>query len=438
MALESKKKQPSAAAESPTVGIHYSCDSCFKDISQVLRIQCAECEEVDLCAECFGNGVEFQNHLKQHSYRIIPPLTSPIYSDGWRADEELLLIEGCESQGMGNWEDIAEHVGAKDQWQCQDHYLSIYLSPHIPPIKKPSVPISELAAPQPSLPANHEIAGYMPLRGEFETEFENDFEAALKDFLFNEDDSPVETKLKLSLLQAYSGILDSRHARRQFITDHNLLEFKKQQQIEKSRSKEDRDIFLALKPFARFLSAQDFSALHRGLVREEEIKRRIYQLQEYRRNGLRSLAQVSGYETEKKMFECYLKGGLMNHATPPLTKSPPPLGRPYEQGSSGQSLQQTQQQPPQHIRKASAPLNVSNADGVELLSEKERQICSLLRLYPRLYLTIKDTLIRENLKYGGLKRAQARAAIKIDVNKTSKLYDFFSSAGWISPPSTGE
>lgn len=89
-------------------------------------------------------------------------------------------------------------------------------------------------------------------------------------------------------------------------------------------------------------------------------------------------------------------------------------------------------------RKASMPLNISHADGIDLLSEKERHICSILRLYPRLYLNIKDTLIRECIRLGGLKRAQARAAVKIDVNKTSKLYDFFVAAGWIRPSAYGE
>lgn len=434
MAAEGKK------GTATSVGIHYSCDCCFKDISQMPRIQCAECEEVDLCAECFSSGVEFQNHLKHHSYRIIPPLIFPVYNiteeNSWRADEELLLIEGCENHGLGNWEDVSEHVGGiKDQWECEEHYYAVYLSPNKPLIKKPSVPISELASPQASLPAMHEVTGYMPARGEFETEYENEFEAILKDFLFSEDDSQVEIKLKKALLAGYSGILDARQARRQFIVEHNLLNFKKQQTIEKSRTKEDRDVFNSLKPFARFLSLQDFSTLHKDLTREEELKRRISQLHEYRRNGIRSLSQVPAFENEKKHFELYLKGGLISHATQPIITN---SSIKRDLTPIQQINQNNNNQPTQIGRKASAPLNISNAEGIDLLSEKERQICSLLRLYPRLYLTIKDTLIREHLKYGGLKRAQARAAIKIDVNKTSKLYDFFSSAGWIRPPASGE
>lgn len=466
MVTEGKRKS-ATCTDAP--GIHYSCDSCFKDISHVLRIQCAECDEVDLCAECFSNGVEFQNHQKHHAYRILPPFTFSVYNnnnsnqaiekdvkdekDGyWRADEELLLIEGCESHGLGNWEDVAEHVGAKDQWQCEAHFYATYLAPLEPPIKKPKTPWAELASPLPSLPANHEIAGYMPLRCEFETEVDNEFEAQLKDFLFLDDDVPAETRLKHALLECYSSVLDARQARRQFIFAHNLLDFKKQQSVEKSRNKEDREVFQALRPFARFLNTHDFSLVHRGLVREEELKRRIYQLHEYRRHGLRTLSQVPAYENERKHFELYLKGGLISQSTPPLSKSPPPTTSMTSFNSSLGPLTSARvtpvsaqvETPPQAApgssssRKASAPLNISHYDGIELLSEKERHICSILRLYPRLYIEIKDTLIREHLKHGGLKRAQARAAIKIDVNKTSKLYDFFTSAGWIKPPASGE
>ena len=43
-----------------------------------------------------------------------------------------------------------------------------------------------------SQPANHEIAGYMPGRLEFETEYENEAEQSVKDMIFNEDDAPEE------------------------------------------------------------------------------------------------------------------------------------------------------------------------------------------------------------------------------------------------------
>jgi hypothetical protein len=43
-----------------------------------------------------------------------------------------------------------------------------------------------------SQPANHEIAGYMPGRLEFETEYENEAEQIVKDMIFSEEDTPEE------------------------------------------------------------------------------------------------------------------------------------------------------------------------------------------------------------------------------------------------------
>lgn len=256
------------------------------------------------------------------------------------------------------------------------------------------------------------------------------------------------------MLDIYSGVLDRRMAKKMFIFEHNLLEFRKQQTVDKMRSKEDREIFTQIKPYARFLQAKAFDTFLVGLVREEELRRKNQMLQEYRRHGLRSFAEVSRFEGEKKHLELYLKGGSSLSRTPLPAKEPFPLPTPTPAVPSqipvpikavgadtpnqlGLFVEANKSTNPS-IRKASNPLNILNSDGIELLSEKEKHICSILRLYPRLYLNIKDTLIREYLRTGGLKRAQARASVKIDVNKTSRLYDFFISAGWIKPPASGE
>jgi transcriptional adapter 2-alpha len=54
-------------------------------------------------------------------------LDFPIFEGDWGADEELLLVEGLESYGIGNWEHIAEHVGTKNRIQCKEHYENVYV-----------------------------------------------------------------------------------------------------------------------------------------------------------------------------------------------------------------------------------------------------------------------------------------------------------------------
>lgn len=78
------------------------------------------------------------------------------------------------------------------------------------------------------------------------------------------------------------------------------------------------------------------------------------------------------------------------------------------------------------------PLDISRATDVELLSPEEQVLCSQLRILPKPYLAIKETLFRELLRAGGiLKKRTARELIKIDVNKTARIYEFFQAQRWI-------
>lgn len=55
-------------------------------------------------------------------------LDFPLFDLEWGADEELLLIEGLEMFGIGNWEQISEHLGAtKSKYECCLHYVKTYI-----------------------------------------------------------------------------------------------------------------------------------------------------------------------------------------------------------------------------------------------------------------------------------------------------------------------
>lgn len=296
-----------------------------------------------------------------------------------------------------------------------------------------------------SFPASHEITGYMPYREEFEVCFDNEAEVSIKDLVFMETDKSFDVRLKKCMLDIYSGTLDRRAGRQDFALQHGLINYKAQVALDKTRPKEERDVLNQIKPFARFMRTSDFDELTRGLVKEGELRKRIASLQEYRRAGIRRMDEAHRYEHEKKQLELYLKSGgaaiihrpikephplpvLPSRESHTITVTTTTITSPTDSQSTQAPSTSTQG------RKASAPLNISHADGIDLLTEKERELCSILRLYPRVYLHIKDTLIKEYLHHGGLKRAQARAAVKIDVNKTSRLYDFFVAAGWIKAP----
>ncbi|WOL07682.1 transcriptional adapter ADA2 isoform X2 [Canna indica] len=106
----------------------YHCNYCNKDISGKIRIKCTKCPDFDLCVECFSVGAEVTPHKSNHAYRVMDNLSFPLICPDWNADEEILLLEGIEMYGLGNWAEVAEHVGTKSKAQCIDHYTTSYLN----------------------------------------------------------------------------------------------------------------------------------------------------------------------------------------------------------------------------------------------------------------------------------------------------------------------
>ncbi|XP_010252737.1 PREDICTED: transcriptional adapter ADA2 isoform X2 [Nelumbo nucifera] len=106
----------------------YHCNYCNKDISGKIRIKCVKCPDFDLCVECFSVGAEVTPHKSNHPYRVMDNLSFPLICPDWNADEEILLLEGIEMYGLGNWAEVAEHVGTKSKAQCIDHYTTVYMN----------------------------------------------------------------------------------------------------------------------------------------------------------------------------------------------------------------------------------------------------------------------------------------------------------------------
>jgi transcriptional adapter 2-alpha len=84
---------------------------------------------------------------------------------------------------------------------------------------------------------------------------------------------------------------------------------------------------------------------------------------------------------------------------------------------------------------AAAPLNLASAPSLHLLTPAEQTLCSQLRILPKPFLLIKEILVREFARRGGkLRRREARDLVKIDVNKTSRIWDFLVQAGVLKVP----
>ncbi|KAF8629893.1 hypothetical protein AX15_003249 [Amanita polypyramis BW_CC] len=548
-------------------GVQYQCDSCACDLTHTIRIKCANpiCESdegVDICPPCFCAGKEFKQHKRTHAYRVIEINSYPIFTEDWGADEELLLLTGIASHGLGNWKKIAEHIGTRTKEEVEEHYNSVYVESHSWPIprmdltfdidpeqfqerKRRRIMTMNAAPPPPpknapaSTPAIHEITGFLPGRLEFEHELDNEAEDLVKDLEYgvcleyggdqiiedpddpdirarvkweeerrggpvrvhsdktsqngvvngvnghhhtksngsietastksedvtmangnssaDEDNAdevtqpqPIETQdslaFKVTLLEMYSQRVDRRMESKNLMFNRGLLENKKMQAADKKRPREDREIIHRLRSFAKLQTAEDYENFSTGILYESMLRRKIQELQHYRRLGLTTPADIEKYESDLAKRTQQAKGVTRDYALErsqgrtSCRQSSGPDPRRSSLASfagDGEDRRSRERETPGStagipIRRQPAPLNLANSPSLHLLTAPEQALCSQLRILPKPYLVIKETLVREYARRGGkLRRREARDLVKIDVNKTSRVWDFLVQAGYL-------
>ncbi|RHZ78685.1 hypothetical protein Glove_158g61 [Diversispora epigaea] len=81
------------------------------------------------------------------------------------------------------------------------------------------------------------------------------------------------------------------------------------------------------------------------------------------------------------------------------------------------------------------PLSITHLPHFNALHQKEVMVASTLRLTPVQYLTAKNTLVSAAQRYVQrslpFRKSDAQKLLRIDVNKASKLWEFFQQVKWI-------
>lgn len=413
-------------------------------------IRCAICINVEICPPCFAKGCEIDKHKNDHDYVIIKNEFLLIDDSNWTAKHELELLDILQQCGFGNWMDVGRRMHGKSAEECKTHYLQHYIDnqtlPGLPRIEESraslfgceSIPymykLQDLEEPPrfaPNTVNGRLLAGYNAARSDFEINFDNHAESLISDLEFDEfqpDDDAYDLAqaLQVAIVKAYNNRLKERMRRQRIIREHGLIAFRKIiSSIQRYENTITRPLAERLLIFMQLVDGMEFDFLMEGLHRAGELKNHINRLLEFRRNGLKHFYSVSMFQQLSKLRqenERERKQYLNNPEYSWRSLLPDSVA-----SCNSPILGSTQ-------RKTAPPLAIKGLPKYEKLSADERELCSVVRIVPTNYLDFKQLLITESKKNGYLRLAQARILLKIDVNKTRKIYDFLVEKGYINKP----
>jgi transcriptional adapter 2-alpha len=300
-----------------------------------------------------------------------------------------------------------------------------------------------------------ELTGYNVKRDEFDPEYDIDAELPLAEMEFRDTDTDLDKQLKLRMLEVYNKRLAERRARKAFVVDRGLLNVKKQQALERRRTSQEKEIHASVRVFARFLEPNEYEIMLEGLAAESRIRNRIAELKEYRRAGVRTLAEGEAYDAEKRRRVAeaarlralehpaygkqgarankYLsRDGYVNAATGAAGDGAAREVQKLAQSAGTNVGSRDAGDGGGRKKKAPLPLDLADLPGVDLLSKREKDLCVNSRLLPVHYLAIKERLMRLSAEGKTPKRSEVRHAFDIEPVKAIRVFELLLANGWIA------
>ncbi|XP_029382550.1 transcriptional adapter 2-beta isoform X2 [Echeneis naucrates] len=408
------------------------CVNCLADVTN-LRLRCTDCPDIELCPECFSAGAEIGNHRRWHGYQQVDggrfSLWGPEAEGGWTSREEQSLLDAIEQYGFGNWEDMAAHVGAsRTPQEVMEHYVTMYIhgnlgkacipdsipnrvTDHTCPSGGPLSP--SLTTPLPPLDislAEQQQLGYMPLRDDYEIEYDQDAEKLISGLSVNYDDEDVEIEMKRAHVDMYVRKLRERQRRKNIARDYNLVPVflgrdkkDKEKAPKRKITKEEKEQRVRLRVLCQFMAHREFEDFFENIHKERVLRAKVRELQRYRRNGITRLEESAEYEAARHKREKRKEN-----------KSVVTSKRGSKEGKDGEFAA------------------IENLTGFELLSDREKVLCNSLNLSPARYLTVKTIIIKDHLQKRQGIPAKSRLPSYLDKVLKKRILTFLTESGWIS------
>jgi transcriptional adapter 2-alpha len=347
----------------------------------------------------------------------------------WGAEEELLLLQAIELNGFGNWGDISQWVKTKGPLECETHYVECYF--HVPSAPRPVLEVHDPFPPPPPPPFSTaavescplysheknpgstkkeksspaEVNGYMPRRGEFEEEYNDEVEHILDGLEFDEERESQESfDQKMNVLLCYNSQLLERKARTQVVEDWQLQygKYKDWGAALGAKTVHEQELDTKILTFAPYM----------GKKKTEQLASRLHDLaknidaieswQQWQQNGVQS-------PQEGKLF----------HQLRELIKD----GK-LPEGDIGKWNKFITDFMQEHGER--------QTEDAKLLTQTELALCRTEQIQPPMFVALKDLLIREYAARGGLAREEALDLVPEDAHRIGAMYDLFVSMGWIT------
>ena len=284
--------------------------------------------------------------------------------------------------------------------------------------------------------------GYNAARGDFDWESDNLAEMELNNIDVNRDelyqylnldinncdttdDLNLSAALSTTALQIYNQRLKKRVKRKRIVREFGLLNKPRAIGLPRSHPFINSAGFKYehLFKMGKTMCSLDFDFILSGMEQELGLRQQILRLQDYRNNGLTHPLSAAFYSKLKTQREKDLverpKETILDYIRSAKTKIGHIRSNPLMTMTT---------------RKSAGPLDIVGLPSYEKLQEEERDLCSENRIQPEVFLDIKNVLVEECTRSNGLRLADARPLVKIDVNKTRKLYDFLLKKELIFPP----
>ncbi|XP_033743999.1 transcriptional adapter 2-alpha-like isoform X1 [Pecten maximus] len=424
------------------------CGGC-KDMVLEPYIVCVDCRpaQVQLCLQCFSKGVEFGSHQSDHAYTILRN-DFTLFENNWTASEETVLLETLSDCGYGNWSDAAQRLRTKNKEECKRHYNTSYINGPIPDLPQfrdwnqhvyPQPLVYKLCDDPPRFPdtsvVQQEMGGYMAARGDFNIEYDNFQELEIQSISFDEEEETdeLEERLKLAVMDVYLHCLKQRGKRKMIVRKYGLINLSKVQASNRLYVHNITDLVDKLRVFVPLQSPIEYDKFIKGIHVEKELRLQIRRLQECRQNGIIRMRNTNIYKTLKKRRQATkAQTNLLSEILVHMNDNKACQTWLQRQVVLNTISKGVAAPLPMIPRRSAPPLDIIGLPGYDKLTDSEREMCAGIRLVPDAYLEFRAVMTAECAKAGSLKLSQARNMIKIDVNKTRRIYDFLLSEGHIN------